>query len=161
MECRWPPRTTHGAEGQTWSHAGPAVALLFAPALSQARWRGPDAHTQSLFHSLQQHGSHHLTSVLWHYFAEIIAVKWATLRKKKEKKSNFDCLHNSTESVQTVPPYSPNNWQGHCSVFPIQHTRASINLKRLSYHAHTCTHPDHRLGAALEAAALHLLSNCS
>lgn len=25
-----PPRTTHGAEGQTWSHARPAVALLFA-----------------------------------------------------------------------------------------------------------------------------------
>lgn len=29
MECHWLPRTTHGAEGQTWSHVGPAVALLF------------------------------------------------------------------------------------------------------------------------------------
>lgn len=42
-------RTAHGAEGQTWSHAGPAVTLLFSPAPSQACRRGPDAHTQSLF----------------------------------------------------------------------------------------------------------------
>ncbi len=35
-----------------------------------------------------------------------------------EKKSNFGSPHDSTESVQTVPQYSRNNWQGHCSVFP-------------------------------------------
>lgn len=35
-----------------------------------------------------------------------------------KKESNFGSLHNSTESVQKVAWYSPNNWQGHCSVFP-------------------------------------------
>lgn len=102
MECRWPPRTTHGAGGQTWSHAGPAVALLFAPALSQARWKGPDAHTQSLLYSLQQHRSHYLTPVLWQYFARMIAVKYVAFCDHG-KISNFSYMQNSTESVQTVP----------------------------------------------------------
>lgn len=35
-----------------------------------------------------------------------------------EKKIQLWSPHNSTESVQTVPQYSRNNWQGHCSVFP-------------------------------------------
>lgn len=43
----WPPGRTHGAGGQTWSHAGPAVTSLFLPALSQALPSGPDAHFQS------------------------------------------------------------------------------------------------------------------
>lgn len=53
MEGCSPPRTTHGAEGQTWSHIRPAVAVLFAKLgpLERARCAHAHSRTRSGTHS--------------------------------------------------------------------------------------------------------------
>lgn len=97
--------------GQTWSHAGPAVALLFAPALSQACRKRPDAPTQSLFHSSLQHGSHYLTLALWHYFAKIIAAsKWLC-------SDHGQRWFSADQRSERGSSYSLNNWRRHRSAF--------------------------------------------
>lgn len=57
MERRSPPTTTHSAEGQTWSHVGPAVAVLLAqPGPAREGQMRTRVHTPPIFRNTLSQG---------------------------------------------------------------------------------------------------------